>query len=150
MFLGLLWCNVGFAKCIEGNCKDGQGTLILFDGSKYEYCDQMYEKQELFYSVAKNANNVLEIGSKIKVKILKNDEELTRLSLGIKQLSEDPWKHVKDHIEIDKNLIRPAEVDVLLADYSKAKKILKWEPKISFDDLVIKIVENDLKILKNS
>ena len=41
------------------------------------------------------------------------------------------------HIDIDENLIRPAEVDTLLADYSKAKKILKWEPKISFDELVI-------------
>jgi len=34
---------------------------------------------------------------------------------------------------------------VLLADCSKAKKILKWEPKISFDDLIIDMVESDLK-----
>tara|TARA_Y100000590_G_C15737415_1_gene1019059 strand:+ start:1779 stop:2756 length:978 start_codon:yes stop_codon:yes gene_type:complete len=52
----------------------------------------------------------------------------------------------KDYIEIDQNLIRPAEVDTLLADYSKAKKILKWEPKISFDKLVENMVENDLKL----
>ena len=51
----------------------------------------------------------------------------------------------KDHIVIDKNLIRPAEVDTLLADYTKAKKNLNWEPKISFDDLVITMVENDLE-----
>ena len=51
----------------------------------------------------------------------------------------------KDHIIIDSNLMRPAEVDTLLADYSKAKKILKWEPKISFDDLVIGMVEHDLE-----
>ena len=51
----------------------------------------------------------------------------------------------KDHIVIDKNLIRPAEVDTLKADYSKAKKILNWEPKISFDELVSGMVENDLK-----
>ena len=51
----------------------------------------------------------------------------------------------KDHIVIDQKLIRPAEVDTLLADSSKAKKILKWEPKVSFDDLVIDMVENDLK-----
>ena len=55
----------------------------------------------------------------------------------------------KDHIALDKNLIRPAEVDSLLADYSKAKKILKWEPKISFDELVIKMVEHDLKNIRN-
>ena len=51
----------------------------------------------------------------------------------------------KDHLVIDKNLIRPLEVDALLADYTKAKKVLKWEPKTSFDDLVIKMVEHDLE-----
>ena len=51
----------------------------------------------------------------------------------------------KDHIVIDQKLIRPSEVDTLLADTSKAKKILKWEPKVSFDDLVIDMVESDLK-----
>jgi GDPmannose 4,6-dehydratase len=54
----------------------------------------------------------------------------------------------KDHIVIDQKLMRPAEVDSLLADSSKAKKILKWEPKTSFDDLVINMVEHDLKIFK--
>ena len=51
----------------------------------------------------------------------------------------------KDHLIIDKNLIRPLEVDTLLADYTKAKKVLKWEPKTSFDDLVIQMVEHDLE-----
>ena len=51
----------------------------------------------------------------------------------------------KDHIVMDQNLYRPSEVDTLVADYSKAKKILKWEPKTSFDDLVSNMVEHDLK-----
>jgi len=51
----------------------------------------------------------------------------------------------KDHIVIDKKLMRPAEVDTLLADSSKAKKILNWKPKVSFDNLVIDMVESDLK-----
>jgi len=51
----------------------------------------------------------------------------------------------KDYIVIDQNLIRPAEVDALLADYTKAKKILKWKPIISFDELVAGMVEHDLK-----
>jgi len=46
---------------------------------------------------------------------------------------------------IDQKLIRPAEVDQLLADCNKAKKVLGWEPKISFDDLIIDMVEGDLK-----
>jgi len=41
--------------------------------------------------------------------------------------------------------MRPAEVDTLLADSSKAKKDLKWKPKISFNDLVINMVEHDLE-----
>ena len=32
---GLLWCNVGVAECIEGNCIDGQGTFTYADGGKY-------------------------------------------------------------------------------------------------------------------
>ena len=51
----------------------------------------------------------------------------------------------KDHIVIDKQLFRPAEVDTLLADYTKAQKFLKWKPKTTFDDLVIQMVENDLQ-----
>ena len=44
---------------------------------------------------------------------------------------------------------RTTEVDALLANYSKAKKILKWEPKILFDNLVIGMVESDLKFITN-
>ena len=68
---------------------------------------------------------------------------------SVEDFAKKAFAHVglnyKDHIEIDKNLIRPSEVDTLLADYTKAKKNLNWEPKISFDDLVITMVENDLE-----
>ena len=39
--LGLLWCNVGFAECIKGDCIDGYGTYTYANGSKYvgEYKD---------------------------------------------------------------------------------------------------------------
>jgi len=54
----------------------------------------------------------------------------------------------KDHIVIDQKLMRPAEVDTLLADNSKALKDLKWKPKISFDELVSSMVEHDLENIK--
>ena len=54
----------------------------------------------------------------------------------------------KDHIIIDQDLIRPSEVDTLLADCKKAKTKLKWKPKIPFDDLVRSMVEHDLKNTK--
>jgi GDPmannose 4,6-dehydratase len=47
-------------------------------------------------------------------------------------------------IKFDKNLVRPAEVDILVGDASKAKQILDWEPTTSFDELVRLMVRNDL------
>lgn len=47
-------------------------------------------------------------------------------------------------IEIDPIYFRPAEVDLLLGDYSKAKKKIGWEPKVKFKDLVKIMVEADL------
>jgi GDPmannose 4,6-dehydratase len=50
-----------------------------------------------------------------------------------------------EYIIIDKNFVRPAEVDLLIGDASKAKKILGWAPKVDFNQLVKKMVEFDLK-----
>ena len=55
----------------------------------------------------------------------------------------------KDYIKIDKKLIRPAEVDVLCAQYKKAAKILKWKPLKKFKDLVKEMVDEDIKNIKN-
>ena len=54
----------------------------------------------------------------------------------------------KDYVKVNDNLIRPAEVDTLLGSYKKAKKILKWEPKISFNELVEDMVKSDLDLVK--
>ena len=71
---------------------------------------------------------------------------------SVEEFAEKAFSHVglnyKDHIEIDQNLLRPTEVDTLLADYSKARRDLNWEPKVSFDELVVNMVEGDLKIVK--
>ena len=68
---------------------------------------------------------------------------------SVEDFAKKAFAHVglnyKDHIVIDKNLMRPAEVDTLLADYTKAKKNLNWKPKTSFEDLVTTMVENDLE-----
>ena len=50
----------------------------------------------------------------------------------------------EDFVEIDENFKRPAEVDLLVGDYSKALKKLGWQPKINFNQLVKKMVDNDL------
>lgn len=51
------------------------------------------------------------------------------------------WESV---VEIDEKFLRPAEVDLLIGDPSKAKQKLGWEPKTSFDELVRIMVEADL------
>tara|TARA_B100000029_G_C17463711_1_gene919456 strand:- start:1 stop:987 length:987 start_codon:yes stop_codon:yes gene_type:complete len=75
-------------------------------------------------------------------------------SHSVEDFAKKAFSHVglnyKDYIIIDKKLIRPAEVDTLLGDYSKAKKNLKWKPKISFDDLVSSMVDADLENINNN
>ncbi len=58
-------------------------------------------------------------------------------------------------IKVDPKYFRPAEIDILVGDYSKAKEKLGWEPTLTVDDLIRDMVENDLEknykevILKN-
>jgi len=54
----------------------------------------------------------------------------------------------KQYVEVDLRYYRPAEVDVLIGDYSKAKKELGWEPKVRFKELVRLMVDHDLKLAK--
>jgi len=53
----------------------------------------------------------------------------------------------KEYVEIDSKYFRPAEVDVLIADPSKAKEKLNWEPKIRFNDLVKIMIDADFRKL---
>jgi len=50
-------------------------------------------------------------------------------------------------VKVNPKFFRPAEVDLLIGDASKAKKVLGWEPKISYADLVKRMVESDMKLL---
>ncbi len=51
----------------------------------------------------------------------------------------------RDYVKLDPQLLRPAEVDTLLGDASKATRRLGWSTKISFKDLVAEMVESDLR-----
>lgn len=48
-------------------------------------------------------------------------------------------------VEIDPRYFRPTEVDELLGDASKARKVLGWEPRISFDEMIATMVKADLE-----
>lgn len=52
----------------------------------------------------------------------------------------------EDYVKVDPKFFRPAEVEVLLGDPSKAKKDLGWEPKVSFRELIEQMAESDLKL----
>ena len=56
----------------------------------------------------------------------------------------------KNIIKVDPRYFRPTEVETLLGDASKAKKILNWTPKISFEELVKEMTDEDLKLEKIS
>lgn len=60
-------------------------------------------------------------------------------------------KNWREKIIISEKFLRPAEVDLLVGDFSKARNKLKWQPKIKFEELVAMMVEADLKLInKNS
>ncbi|MCK6524394.1 GDP-mannose 4,6-dehydratase [Myxococcota bacterium] len=54
-----------------------------------------------------------------------------------------PWR---DHVRLDDRLRRPAEVDALLGDASKAKELLGWTPQVRFEELVRRMVEGELSV----
>jgi GDPmannose 4,6-dehydratase len=56
---------------------------------------------------------------------------------------------VADHVEIDDSLKRPAEVDLLIGDPTKAKERLGWTPKTSFEELIRLMVDADLELLSS-
>ncbi len=53
---------------------------------------------------------------------------------------------VEKYVDFDKQMIRPSEVELLIGDNSKARKYLEWKPELNFEGLVLKMVENDLRI----
>ena len=66
-----------------------------------------------------------------------------------KNLNEIGSFNGKDIIKVDPKYFRPTEVETLLGDASKAKKKLKWSPKITFEQLVKEMVDEDLKLARN-
>lgn len=70
---------------------------------------------------------------------------------SVRDVVEIAFSHVgldwRDYVKIDPALIRPAEVDHLQADASKARRVLGWKPRVSFEELIVMMVEADLKRL---
>lgn len=56
----------------------------------------------------------------------------------------------QNHVRHDPSLVRPADVDCLVADASKAHQVLGWKPQLSFEQLVAEMVRSDQQLLRNS
>ena len=54
----------------------------------------------------------------------------------------------RDHVEVDPRYYRPAEVDLLLGDSTKARTRLGWSPQTSFEQLVDMMVEGDVELAR--
>lgn len=68
------------------------------------------------------------------------------IDLAFSQLQLD-WRK---YVVIDKDLFRPAETNILRGDFSKARKVLGWEPKVKFEALVKMMIDAELERLKNN
>ncbi|MBM4114177.1 MAG: GDP-mannose 4,6-dehydratase, partial [Phycisphaerae bacterium] len=77
---------------------------------------------------------VIATGRKIKVK---DFCEMAFAEVGLN------WN---DFVEIDQRYFRPAEVDQLLGDASKAKRVLGWQPRVDLAELVRMMVAHDLEL----
>ncbi len=70
---------------------------------------------------------------------------------SVKEFCQIAFKHVgldwEKYVEVSEKYFRPAEVDLLIGDPAHAKKQLKWEPKVSFEELVKMMVDADVKEL---
>jgi GDPmannose 4,6-dehydratase len=72
----------------------------------------------------------------------------------VQEFVEIAFRHVgldwRDHVVVDPKFLRPAEVDLLLADYTKARTRLGWRPQVAFEDLVKMMVEADIASLEGT
>ena len=67
-----------------------------------------------------------------------------------KDLNEVGICNGQEIIKVDPRYFRPLEVETLLGDSSKAKRKLKWSPKISFEQLVKEMIDHDLELAKKT
>jgi len=93
--------NISEGSIIEGKVKNitDYGAFIDLGG-----IDGLVHVTDISWTKINNPSDILEINTTIKVKVLKFDEELARLSLGIKQLTENPWDKVSENIKLNQKI----------------------------------------------
>ena len=96
-----LLSNIQEGSIVEGRIKNitDYGVFVDLGG-----IDGLVHVTDISWKRINHPSEVLELGQSLKVKVLKFDQELTRLSLGIKQLEADPWEQVNDNININNTI----------------------------------------------
>ena len=86
----------------EGDILEAQVRALVDWGCFLEYkgCDMLLHVTDIAYSRVKKPSEVLSLGQKIKVKIIKIDREAKRISCGIKQMYDDPYKNVDKKFKV--------------------------------------------------
>lgn len=142
---------------VEGKVKNltDYGAFIDLGGM-----DGLVHITDISWTKISSPSDILNLGENIKVKVLKFDEELSRLSLGIKQLSENPWDNLDDGLQINSeveakvssindsgiNLLVKEKYDavITLGELSWLKKPPHPSKLASINDILnIKIIEID-------
>ena len=76
----------------------------------------------------------------------------TGIPHSVRELLEVAFDHLglnyRDHVEVDERFIRPADVDQLVGDATKARDSLGWMPEVSFEELITMMVDQDLALLE--
>ncbi len=75
----------------------------------------------------------------------------TGLTHSVREFAEKAFAYAglnyEDYVVIDNRFVRPSEIHLLVGDPSKAQQKLGWKHKLSFEDLVYEMVDEDLKLL---
>ena len=140
---------------IEGKVKNltDYGAFIDLGGM-----DGLVHVTDISWTKINNPSEILELGQSIKVKILKYDEELSRLSLGIKQLSDNPWENIDESINTNETIkakissISDTTVNLIINDKydgSISMSELTWLKKPPHPSKIVNISDIiDVKVLE--
>jgi adenine/guanine phosphoribosyltransferase-like PRPP-binding protein len=112
------------------------------------------EQKELQYRNELYRLNAPALNFKGMKVILVDDGIATGETYSVKDFLKEAFEYAKmdwkKYVKIDKRYFRPTEVDLLLGDASKARKVLKWKPKVNFRQLVHMMVDADLEMVKRT
>ena len=150
--LGLIKVLRGEQKCLylgNLNSKRDWGHAKEFVEAQWKILQQRNPDDFVIatgknYSVKDLVNLVLK---KLKIKFKwKKSKDGLEYAIAIENISN--IKKSQIIVKQEKIYFRPNEVHNLIGDYSKARKILNWKPRINFDELITEMIESDLNLIK--